>query len=589
MRRGFRLRVVSVAAALFAVVWLMVSPAANVLAGVGTWTSSGPAERIVTVAVDVNNELAVTAAGESGVWQMANGGNAWSKISETRLGWSLAIDPHQPNTLYATDVELQRVLKSADGGASWNAVYSTQRQMRDILVDPHTPNTIYIAGTAPDGLAQVFRSTDGGATWKALLPEDMRGAGGIGQTAVTTLAGLPGVKGTVFAGVQVYHGGRILKSTDGGDTWAAVYNGQLTPLASPDALAVAGTSAENATIYANLSVTGAGGLVRSDDGGATWVKLTDRVPFQGTRTITNLLVHPAKPDWVYASVSTPRSPDPNAPPPMRGVFASNDRGQSWVELGDLDKWVMGSDRLALAIPSRTLFAATESGVYQNTIAWPVLPRFQWYYDAYDGYRLMGTAISLETVVNGSTSQYFEKARLEDHSGESSDPNWQLMYGLLVDELHNAKASLPVGGDESALTYASLNTLANPANRVAPPAGYPGAGVMTIGPDGSTFVPFTADLSGAPGHLVPGRFWAYINRTDLFPAGWLHDIGLPMSPAQQATVVKYLPGGPVQRTITVQAFQRAILTDDPQNPPDWQVERANVGSDYRKFFPVRVGP
>jgi hypothetical protein len=40
---------------------------------------------------------------------------------------------------------------------------------------------------------------------------------------------------------------------------------------------------------------------------------------------------------------------------------------------------------------------------------------------------------------------------------------------------------------------------------------------------------------------------------------------------------------------VQAFQRTILTDDPLNPPDWQVERANVGSDYRKFFADRVGP
>jgi hypothetical protein len=40
---------------------------------------------------------------------------------------------------------------------------------------------------------------------------------------------------------------------------------------------------------------------------------------------------------------------------------------------------------------------------------------------------------------------------------------------------------------------------------------------------------------------------------------------------------------------VQAFQRAILTSDPQNPPDWQVERANVGTDYRKAFPARVGP
>jgi len=107
--------------------------------------------------------------------------------------------------------------------------------------------------------------------------------------------------------------------------------------------------------------------------------------------------------------------------------------------------------------------------------------------------------------------------------------------------------------------------------------------------GTTFVPFTADLSGAAGHMVPARFWNYINRADLFPGGWLHDIGLPISEAQTVRVTKTLPSGAVERTITVQAFPRTILTDGPQNPPDWQVERANVGTDYRKAFPERVGP
>ena len=55
------------------------------------------------------------------------------------------------------------------------------------------------------------------------------------------------------------------------------------------------------------------------------------------------------------------------------------------------------------------------------------------------------------------------------------------------------------------------------------------------------------------------------------------------------MTKLLPGGPVERIIVVQPFQRAVLTDDPLNPPDWQIERANVGADYRRAFPDRVGP
>ena len=106
--------------------------------------------------------------------------------------------------------------------------------------------------------------------------------------------------------------------------------------------------------------------------------------------------------------------------------------------------------------------------------------------------------------------------------------------------------------------------------------------MTVGADGTTFVPFSGDLSGTPGHLVPERFWEYLNRDDRCPGGWLHDVGLPISATQEIVVTKYLPDGPAQRTITVQAFQRTILTDDPLDPPDWRIERANVGSDHRKF-------
>jgi hypothetical protein len=271
------------------------------------------------------------------------------------------------------------------------------------------------------------------------------------------------------------------------------------------------------------------------------------------------------------------------------VFATPDSGATWVEMGHLGPRVNGPQGLAVAYPTRWAYAATDDGVYQYTIAWPPLDTFGPYYDAYDGYRLLGTGISLGLPVEGRTAQYFEKGRLEDHTGESPDPNWQLMYGLLVDELHAALAPLPVGGDVSTLDYGGLHALADPGQRVAPPPDYPGAGTQTVDEDGTTFVPFTADLSGAPGHLVPGRFWAYVNRDDLFPGGWLHDVGLPISPAVEVVVTKYLPDGPEERTITIQAFQRTILTDDPLNPPDWQVERANVGSDYRRFFPGLVGP
>ena len=189
----------------------------------------------------------------------------------------------------------------------------------------------------------------------------------------------------------------------------------MTPFAAPTALAVAGASAATATIYVHLSAMGLGSLIRSDDGGATWTDLTGSLPLQGprVRNVTNLVTNPAQPQWLYVSEW---AQDQGSGPARMGVFASHDRGQTWVELAGLEQRVNGPHGLALAIPSRTLFAANDCGVYQNPIAWTVLPRVRAYYDANDGYPLVGTAMSLQTEVQGRASQYFAQGRLEDHSG-----------------------------------------------------------------------------------------------------------------------------------------------------------------------------
>jgi hypothetical protein len=182
--------------------------------------------------------------------------------------------------------------------------------------------------------------------------------------------------------------------------------------------------------------------------------------------------------------------------------------------------------------------------------------------------LLGSPISLPTVCRGSPCQYFEKgALLKDGSPLP-----------LVADLFAASpsASLPVGGSTSTVTYAGLAKLES--RRTAPPAGFQHG--VSVGPAG-TFVPFSAQLSAKPGYIVPAFFWRFLSDAHSVPGGWLHDIGLPVTPAVQATVTK---GSLGKRTITIQAFQDAILTYDPLNPPASRVERANIGSDYATAFP-----
>jgi hypothetical protein len=147
---------------------------------------------------------------------------------------------------------------------------------------------------------------------------------------------------------------------------------------------------------------------------------------------------------------------------------------------------------------------------------------------------------------------------------------------------------PVGGDRSNVTYATINQQAAASLRVPVPDGGEGGGVVEL-PDGTTFVPFSADLTAAPGHAVPAVFWQFMNDPVLFPGGWLHDIGLPITPALSALVDKGRIIGttiiPVTAVpIQLQAFQRTILTFDPANPDGFQTERANTGTDFFFVFP-----
>jgi hypothetical protein len=223
--------------------------------------------------------------------------------------------------------------------------------------------------------------------------------------------------------------------------------------------------------------------------------------------------------------------------------------------------------------------------------YPVDPLFLDYYSTHDGPRVMGSAISPRTSTGGVASQYFEKARLEDQRSRNTtgNPTYDFEYGLLVDEMKAVRSQAPVGGERSTVTYDTIQTASDPAQRVPIPAGF--TGNVLVGTN-STFIPFSADLSAAPGHNVPSYFWQYMNRSDLFPAGWLHDIGLPITEAMPATVDKgRIIGTQVQSftnvPIVIQAFQRTILTYDPANPEGFLVERANTGTDYSRIFPQNV--
>jgi hypothetical protein len=201
--------------------------------------------------------------------------------------------------------------------------------------------------------------------------------------------------------------------------------------------------------------------------------------------------------------------------------------------------------------------------------------FRDYYDRHQGIRVLGYPLTDLAEAAGYPAQYFEKGRIEDHRRDAPDARWQYQYGRLTAELMERDPQRAVS--DTSITFGALANAHRPAMRVPIPAGFAG-GTMTI--RSGEFIPYDSGLRPAPGYVVPLYFWAYMNRVNLFPGGWLHDLGLPMTDAFQATVVKN--GAP--RTISMQAFERTVLTYDPQNPSAWQVERGNIGADALQTLP-----
>jgi hypothetical protein len=201
--------------------------------------------------------------------------------------------------------------------------------------------------------------------------------------------------------------------------------------------------------------------------------------------------------------------------------------------------------------------------------------FRAYYEQYQGLRVLGYPLTGQVEANGYSAQYFEKGRLEDHRADAVDEGWTIMYGRLTAELIERGGNTTVS--DTTLTYAELQRQAAPTGRHPAPDAFV-AGVVET-PAG-VFVPYDAGLRPAYGYIVPYIFWDYITRDDLFPAGWLHDIGLPMTGAFQVRASK----NGILHELTVQAFERAVLTNDPHNPLDWQVERGNIGADAVRLLP-----
>jgi photosystem II stability/assembly factor-like uncharacterized protein len=173
------------------------------------------------------------------------------------------------------------VLKSVDAGATWtllgNDVFN-RRTISQTVVSPIDPDVVYVAvaGGALSGNTGIWKSTDGGLKWTNTTTR-------ISSTASFTDVELdPKNPDVVYAAVGSFRGSTangVYKSSDGGTTWSVAGN---FPMGVADGrITVALAPTDGQTLYAAVGGSGQGGtsfgrlyqMLKSTDGGATWAQL----------------------------------------------------------------------------------------------------------------------------------------------------------------------------------------------------------------------------------------------------------------------------------------------------------------------------
>jgi len=369
--------------------WLAANEGLWLSDGGGSWAQAGgglPADAVLGLVLDPTDaSTAYAALGTSGVWKTTDGGSTWAWASTglptqswTRLargaGGIIYADAGQAGGLYP--------YRSTNAGASFAAPSAVQDGFYEnmhywsegMVAHPTDPNVVYM-------LPPVRVSRDGGQTFQVLGA----GVSGSRRTQRTSIAFRPDDPAKMMF-IHMDWGAAF--TADGGDTWewrpaprqdigltmaGAAYDPtpgsrrivsaigswdrQRLCVSDDDGLSwnlilANGTSVEAGfTFFAwhptapSVIYTGTteGGL-RSEDGGATWQPLSERVR----------AMFPGNGDVLYA-LSQPTSSSTR-------ILQSGDRGRTWAPLG-ADVPVLGEDIDVDPLDQNRVYVAGDSGVW----------------------------------------------------------------------------------------------------------------------------------------------------------------------------------------------------------------------------------
>ena len=261
-------------------------------AGVNEWEFLGPPEvggRVRAFAINpLNGNILYTGGVAGGVFKSTNAGATWTVLDDflpSLSVTSILVNPNNPNILYAATGEGitggssftgsspgAGIFKSTDAGENWDLLSSIDPNdlskfywVNDLAFDPANPNIFYAVsqgltqGSAGGGCARLFRFTQGGDSLTELsIP--------CPTTAYSVYVN-PNDRGNIYVG----NSGGLLISQDTGASWETNTSVVGFP-SNPGRVEVAMSASNEHVVYALCSGTSVAGgaLAKSVDKGSNW-------------------------------------------------------------------------------------------------------------------------------------------------------------------------------------------------------------------------------------------------------------------------------------------------------------------------------
>lgn len=357
-----------------------------------------------------------------GVWKSTNGGRVWQPISDdvrvASIG-ALAVAPSASNVIYVGTGEQtvgKGLYRSSDSGTTWSSAgLQDVAYIQAIIVDSRNPDVVVVAGNSVGvgifwrPLAKsafltnrgIFRTEDGGKTWKKVYANDQ-------SLGIVDMCSDPDDPRTLYAVVfhpesgsgaaAVADTSEIIKSTDGGSTWAPLESKGLPDKARGRVgISVAGKTGGR-RLYAIVDQ----GMFRSDDGGANWYQSSKDPRVIGSLYFSRVFADPLKPDVLYvAQTSLYRSTDGGKTfEAFVGAPSGDDFHVLWIDPQNSARLLLGVDQGAIV--------SVNAG--KTWTSWYNQPTGQFYHVSTDNlfpYRVYGAQQDSGTAGILSRSNYGE--------------------------------------------------------------------------------------------------------------------------------------------------------------------------------------